>query len=278
MMSPKTKKKTIAVSDFVIRLLVGLLFISPLIIGLFFSVQTEDTLMTYPLRLITKNPTLENYAIVFQKVPLLTYLKNSVIICVVSILGQIVFASLCAYGFVFFEFPGKKLLWTLVLSTMMVPGEVVVITNYVTIQNLNLMNTYAALIITHLIGGTSIFMMRQYYMQLPKDFKEAATLDGCGDLGFLFRIATPLSIPTISSLAIYMFVQIYNGFFWPLLVTTTDEMRTVQIGIAFLVSSDIVNYGQILAGAMVAIIPSTVAYIFGQDYIIKGMTSGGVKG
>ena len=278
MMSPKTKKKVLSVKDYVIRLAVGLLFVSPLIIGLFFSVQTEDTLMTYPLRLITKNPTLENYAIVFQKVPLLTYLKNSVIVCVVSILGQIVFASLCAYGFVFFEFPGKKLLWTLVLSTMMIPGEVVVITNYVTIQNLGLMNTYVALIITHLIGGTSIFMMRQYYMQLPKDFKEAATLDGCGELGFLFRIATPLSIPTISSLAIYMFVQIYNGFFWPLLVTSKNEMRTVQIGISFLVTSDIVNYGQILAGAMVAIIPSTIAYIFGQDYIIKGMTSGGVKG
>ena len=120
--------------------------------------------------------------------------------------------------------------------------------------------------------------MRQYYMQLPKDFKEAAVLDGCGDIGFLFRVATPLSIPTISALAVYLFVHIYNAYFWPLLVTNKDTMRTIQIGISFLVTGDIISYGQILAGAMVAILPSVIAYIFGQDYIIKGMTAGGIKG
>jgi len=129
-----------------------------------------------------------------------------------------------------------------------------------------------------MISGTAIFMMRQYYMQLPKDFKEAAVLDGCGDIGFLFRVATPLSIPTISALAVYLFVHIYNAYFWPLLVTNKDTMRTIQIGISFLVTGDIISYGQILAGAMVAILPSVIAYIFGQDYIIKGMTAGGIKG
>ena len=154
----------------------------------------------------------------------------------------------------------------------------VVITNYVTAQNLHLINTYAGLFITSMISGTAIFMMRQYYMQLPKDFKEAAVLDGCSDIGFLFRIATPLSIPTISALAVYLFVHIYNAYFWPLLVTNKDTMRTIQIGISFLVTGDIISYGQILAGAMVAILPSVIAYIFGQDYIIKGMTAGGIKG
>ena len=278
MTSAKTKKTVKNTSAFLIKLLTGILFISPLLIGLLFSFQSEEALMTYPLRLIAENPTLENYAEVFRKVPLLSYLKNSVIVCAFSILGQVVFSALAAYAFAFIDFPGKNLLFTLVLATMMIPGEVVVITNYITIQHLGLNDTYIALIITNLISGTSIFMMRQYYLTLPKDFKEAATLDGCGDLGFLFRIATPLSIPTIASLAIYLFVQIYNAYFWPLLVTKTNAMRTVQIGISFLVTSDIVNYGQILAGAMIAIIPSTVAYIFGQDYIIKGMTSGGIKG
>ena len=234
--------------------------------------------MTYPLRLFTTDPTLENFMEVFRKVPLLLYLKNSVIVCFFAIVGQVVFSSLAAYAFVYFDFRFKKTLWTLVLMTMMIPGEVVVITNYVTVQNLGLINTYLGLIITNLISGTAIFMMRQYYMTLSKDFKEAATIDGCGDMGFLFRIATPLSLPTISALAIYLFVGIYNAFFWPLLVTNKDTMRTVQIGISFLVTSDIISYGQILAGAVVAIIPSVIAYIFGQDYIIKGMTAGGVKG
>ena len=160
----------------------------------------------------------------------------------------------------------------------MIPGEVVVITNFVTVQNLGLTNTYLGLIITSLVGGTSIFMMRQYFLTLSKDFKEAATLDGCGDIGFLFRIALPLSLPTLSSLAVYLFVSIYNAYFWPLLVTTKSTMRTVQVGVAQLVAGDVVDYSQILASAMIAIIPTVIAYIFGQDYIIKGMTAGGVKG
>lgn len=278
MMTARKKRKIKEGSYFALKVILGVAFISPLIIGLAFSIQSEEQLVTYPLRLFTENPTFENYTEVFRKVPLLHYLKNSVIMCFFSILGQVVFSSLAAYAFVYFDFRFKKALWTLVLMTMMVPGEVVVITNYVTVQNWGLINTFLGLIITNLISGTAIFMMRQYYMTLPKDFKEAATIDGCSDMGFLFRIATPLSIPTISALAIYLFVSIYNAFFWPLLVTNKDTMRTVQIGISFLVTSDIISYGQILAGAVVAIIPSVVAYIFGQDYIIKGMTAGGVKG
>ena len=278
MMTARKKRKIKEGSYFALKVILGIAFISPLIIGLAFSIQSEEQLVTYPLRLFTENPTFENYTEVSRKVPLLHYLKNSVIMCFFSILGQVVFSSLAAYAFVYFDFRFKKALWTLVLMTMMVPGEVVVITNYVTVQNWGLINTFLGLIITNLISGTAIFMMRQYYMTLPKDFKEAATIDGCSDMGFLFRIATPLSIPTISALAIYLFVSIYNAFFWPLLVTNKDTMRTVQIGISFLVTSDIISYGQILAGAVVAIIPSVVAYIFGQDYIIKGMTAGGVKG
>lgn len=278
MMTAHQKKKSKEISAFAVKTLIGILFISPLIIGLCFSFQTEKELVTYPLHLITSSPSLHNYMEVFEQVPLLHYLKNSAIVCFVTIVAQVIFSCLAAYGFVFFNFPGKNLLFTLVLMTTMIPGEVVVITNYVTVQNMNLINTYAGLVLPSLISGTAIFLMRQYFMTLPRDYKEAALLDGCGDLQFLFRVACPLAIPTISSLAIYLFVQIYNQFFWPLLVTNEGSMRTIQIGIAFLVTGDVLNYGHILAGAVVAIIPSTVVYIFGQDYIIKGMTSGGLKG
>ena len=278
MMTGKKKRQLRGGASYALKVLIGLLFISPMIIGLLFSFQSDSQLGAAPLRLITENPTIENYIEVFRKVPLLHYLKNTAVVCVVAICAQIVFSSLAAYAFVYFDFPLKKQLWTLILMTMMIPGEVVVITNYVTAQNLHLINTYAGLFITSMISGTAIFMMRQYYMQLPKDFKEAAVLDGCGDIGFLFRVATPLSIPTISALAVYLFVHIYNAYFWPLLVTNKDTMRTIQIGISFLVTGDIISYGQILAGAMVAILPSVIAYIFGQDYIIKGMTAGGIKG
>lgn len=278
MNTARLKRKTGNVTLWIVKSLIGLAFISPLIIGVMFSIQSDSELGMYPLTLISQNPTLENYIAVFQKVPLLAYLKNSFIMCAICIVAQVVISTLAAYGFVFFEFPGKGLLFTLILSTMMIPGEVVVITNFITIQKMNLTNSYLGLVFPSLISGTAIFLMRQYFMTLPRDFKEAATIDGCGDMRFLFQIAVPLSIPTISSLAVYLFVQIYNQFFWPLLVTDTAEWRTVQIGISFLVTGDIISYGRILAGATVAIVPSVLVYIFGQDYIIKGMTAGGVKG
>lgn len=256
----------------------GLVFISPLIIGVLFSFQSEQELGTYPLHLLSRAPTLQNYMEVIQSVPLFSYLKNSAVVCLISIAAQILIACLAAYAFIFFEFPMKKLLFSLVLATTMIPGEVVVITNYTTIQSLRLTNTYAGLVVTSLISGTSIFLMRQFFKTIPIDYKEAAVLDGCGEIRFLFHIILPMSKPTISSLAVYLFVQIYNQFFWPLLVTNTEKMRTIQIGISMLVTGDVVNYGHILAGAVIAIIPALLIYIFCQDYMISGMTSGGLKG
>ena len=154
-------------------MLLGLLFIAPLLIGILFSFQSEQELGTYPLHLLSNAPTLQNYLEVIKAVPLFSYLLNSGIVCLVSIATQIVIACLAAYGFVFFEFPLKKLLFSLVLMTTMIPGEVVVITNYTTIQSLHLTNTYAGLVVTSLISGTSIFLMRQFFMTIPKDYKEA---------------------------------------------------------------------------------------------------------
>lgn len=277
-MTDRQKKRAKEYLSFAVKAIIGILFISPLIVGLCFSFQTDKQLMTYPLKLITDSPTLENYINVLNTVPMGMYFKNSVIVCCTTIFVQLVVACLTAYGFVYFEFPGKKTLFGLILLTMMIPGQVVTITNYVTIQEMGLIDSYLGLTLPSFVGGTSIFMLRQYFLQLPRELKESATIDGCGDLRFLFQIAIPLAIPTIASLAVYMFVNIYNAYFWPLLVTNSDEMRTIQVGISFLVAGDALNYGRVLAGATVAIIPSVLIYVFGQDYIIKGMTRGSVKG
>lgn len=163
MSTARTKKRAAEAAGFTVKLALGLVFISPLIIGLFFSFQTEQELMSYPLHLLPQHFTLENYQAVFAKVPLLLYLKNSVIVCVIAIFAQVIFATLAAYAFACFEFPFKKLLFSLVLATTMVPGEVVVVTNYLTIQNMGLTNSYAGLVLPSLISGTAIFLMRQSY-------------------------------------------------------------------------------------------------------------------
>ena len=160
MSTARTKKRAAEAAGFTVKLALGLVFISPLIIGLFFSFQTEQELMSYPLHLLPQHFTLENYQAVFAKVPLLLYLKNSVIVCVIAILAQVIFATLAAYAFACFEFPFKKLLFSLVLATTMVPGEVVVVTNYLTIQNMGLTNSYAGLVrvLTHLPREPSRWM------------------------------------------------------------------------------------------------------------------------
>ena len=274
----RLKRQALAVSSWLLKTAIGIVFISPLIIGLLFSFQSDQALSTAPLQLIPDHPTLENYIAVFQQLPMLSYLKNSLIVCGICIFSQITLAIFAAYAFVFFEFPLKKQLFSLILMTSMIPSEIVIITNYTTVQSLGFTDSYAGLVLPSLISGSAVFLMRQYFLTIPTDIRDAATIDGCGHMRFLFQIVLPLSVPTISALSVYLFVQIYNQFFWPLLVTNSDQWRTVQTGITYLVSGDIVSYGQILAGAMIAIIPTVLMFLFAQDHLIRGMSSDGIKG
>lgn len=278
MTTQKQKKIFLSALSFTLKVALGLLFISPLIICVLFSFQPEELIGRTPPTFFTNRPTLDHYRWVFQNISVLSYMKNSLVVCFITITCQVFFASLAAYAFTFFEFPGKSLLFTLILASMMIPGDIVIITNYAQIQKWGMTDKYIGLVLPHLISGTAIFLMRQCYMTLPKDIKSAATIDGCGDMGFLFRIAMPLSIPSVASLSIYLFILIYNQYFWPLLVTNKDTMRTIQIGMAMLVSSERLQYGPLLAGAATCILPVVVIFIFGQDYIVKGMTAGSVKG
>ncbi len=275
--APKRKWKERA--GFWLKFLLGLFFISPLLIGFVFSFVPSEYLNNLPaLQTILDNLTLDNYRFILDYIPIFRFLSNSFIVCAIIILVQVLLSSFAAYAFSFFKFRGSKVLFQLILVAMMIPAEVTVIANYLTIQNWNLINTYIGLCATSLLGGTSIFMMRQSYMQIPKELKEASLVDGCGDMRFLFKIAMPLTIPTIASLAIFLFISAYNMYFWPMLIAQNTDMQTIQIGMAMLVGTENVEYGHVLAGAMISIVIPIAAFIIGQDYLIKGMTSGAVKG
>ena len=277
-MTNKIRRIIMSSGFLLLKIAVGIIFISPIIVCVLFSLQPEGEIGSLTPKLFTLNPTLENYATVMDTLPIFKYLKNSLVVCISTIIIQIFLVSFAAYAFSFFNFKGKTFFFTLVLVAMMIPPDIVVITNYVTIQKMHLTDTYLGLIFPSLISGMGIFLMRQYYLTVPKDLQDAAVIDGCGRFRFLFQILMPISIPTIASLALYTFIIEYNHYFWPLLVTNTDEMRTIQIGISMLVRSDWLEYGPMLAGAATAIVPPILIFIFGQDYIVKGMTDGAVKG
>lgn len=275
-----TKKAAKHWAGYTLKVLLGLLIISPIITCLCYALKSQQELMGSQglAGIIPQNPTLENFAWVMRSIPIGTYLWNTLLQCGIVIVCQLIFCSLAAYALTFFEFRGKSLLFTAVLVTMMIPGDVVVITNYIQIQQWGLTDTHLGMALPYLIGGMGIFLMRQFYLTLPRDLKDAADIDGCSDMGFFFRVAVPLSIPSLSSLAIYEFISIYNRYFWPLLVTNTDAMRTVQIGMAMLDGGESGKTTHVLAGAALCIIPAVIVFIIGQKYLIKGMTAGAVKG
>lgn len=272
-------RKTKRILGFVLRLALGLCFVTPLLIGFAFSFLPNEILDGIP----TANDfleffTLENYQWVFKNIPVLRYVTNSLVMCVVIIVAQVIISSLAAYAFSFFKFKGKDFLFQLILIAMMIPGQVVTIANFITIQGADLLNSYVGLCLPYMIGGTAIFMMRQYFLQLPKDIKEAAVMDGCGHMRFLLQIGIPMAIPTISALAITEFIGVYNRYFWPMLIAQKKEMQTIQIGMAMLIGVENQDYGNILAGAMICIVAPVIVFLIAEDYIIKGMTAGAVKG
>jgi len=266
-------------AGFSLRLFLGVFFVSPLVIALLFSFVPNELLDQVPnLRLYLQSLTFENYEWVFKNVPIFRFIFNSLVICVIVITVQVIVSSLSAYAFSFFNFPGKAFFFNLILVVMMIPGQVVTIANFLLIQDMGLLNSYLGLVLPYLISGSSVFLMRQYYLQLPKELKEASEIDGCSDMRFLFVIAMPLAVPTIAALAIRLFIDCFNWYFWPLLVGQKETMYTLQIGMRMLVAEDATQYGRILAGAVISIVIPAITYIIGQDYIIKGMTAGSVKG
>lgn len=275
----RKKKTRQEILEYVFRVLLGICFISPLAIGILFSFVPNEYLNSLPsFETIMQHFTLENYQHLFSTIPVLRYVSNSLTLCLIIISMQIIVSCLAAYAFSNFKFPGKDFFFNLILVAMMIPGQVTTITNYLTVNKWGLVNTYLGLCIPYFVGGTAIFMMRQFFLTLPKELKEASLLDGCGDMRFLFKIALPLAVPTIASLGIYIFIDIYNLYFWPMLVAQDASMFTVQIGMSMLVSSGSVEYGRVLAGAVISIIIPMIAFIIGESYLIKGMTAGAVKG
>ena len=258
------------------KILVGVLYCMPVLLAILFSFYTNEDIGTIPLQFICK-PSLENYKYVFENVPVFTYLKNTVIMLIIIIPVQILFASLVAFAFSFFEFPLKKLLFTVFLMGMMIPAEVNIIANYTTIQNLNLMDNYLGMTVVSFVSISGMFMLRQHMLSLPPSLWEAAKIDGCKEMRYFFSFILPLSKSIIFAQVITSFISVYNSYLWPLMVTSTEDMRTVQTGIANLVRDMYWNPGGALAGAVICMLIPIVTYIFGTDQIVSGMTSGAVK-
>lgn len=261
-----------------VNILVAFVVLLPLLYAVSIAFMPSGELFTMEMNLLPKNPTLDNFVQAFTNVPLLRFIVNSFIVAGCITVGQIVSCSLAAFAFSFLEFKGKGILFMVVMATMMVPGEATIISNYLTVGNLGMLDTYGVLIIPYLTSAMGIFLFRQFYMTFPVSLYESAKLDGCSNLRFIVRILIPLTKSAIGAMAVYTFINAWNMYMWPLLVTGSDDMRTVQIGLSMLNSVDSQSITLMIAGVVMIIIPSISIFIVGQKQLIRGMFSGAVKG
>lgn len=206
------------------------------------------------------------------------YMRNSFGSCAIIVLANIITSCLAAYALVFYDFRGKNLIFAVILSTMMIPPDSIIIANYLTITKFKLNDTIYALVLPFLAHGMGIFLMRQFFLTIPIDLKHAAIIDGCGDMRFLLKIIVPISIPSISALSIYNFVISYNQFLWPLLITNSEKMRTVQVAMSVLSQAEDQRFGEISAAAILFLMPPIIAFTLGHKHLLAGMTLGAIKG
>jgi sn-glycerol 3-phosphate transport system permease protein len=263
---------------FALKLLAGLLIVSPLLLGASYSFMSLSEMSSIPPHLIPRSPVIHNYRRVFAAFPLFRFMANSFIACAIIICAQFFTCSLGAYAFAFHRFKEERFIFFLILSTFMIPADAIIVANFLTITRMRLGDSYTGLVIPYLSGAMGIFLMRQFFLTIPRELQEAATIDGCRDLRFLFSVVLPVSKPALASLGVYTFINVYNQYLWPLLVTNTDRMRTVQVGIGFLKAEEAVDYGIVLAGAVLVLIPAVIVFIAGQRFLVSGMTEGAVKG
>lgn len=230
-------------------------------------------------KLIYSPITFDNYINVFNKIPLWKYFINSLFVAIVTTLGQVIISALAGYAFARMTFKWRDGLFLLVLITMLVPPQVNIIPLFFLMRQFHWINTYQALILPGLFGGLGIFMMRQYFLGLPKDLEESAKIDGCNIFSTFFKIALPLAIPAIATLSIFTFVSTWNSFMWPLIVTNTESMRTLPVGLAIFKGSfrEITLWGDLLACSVICTIPVIGVFLLGKKYFINDILQGGVK-
>ena len=222
---------------------------------------------------------LKNYENVFEKIPLWKYFVNSLFVATVTTVGQVIFSAFAGYAFARLSFKYRDLIFLLVLISTLIPPQVNIIPLFFLMRQFGWINTYQALILPGLFGGFGIFLMRQYFLGLPKDLEESAKIDGCNIFTTFIKIVLPLAIPAIATLSIFTFVTNWNSFMWPLIVTNTEAMRTLPVGLAIFKGSfrELTQWGELLACSVICTIPVIGVFLLGKKYFINDILQGGVK-
>jgi putative chitobiose transport system permease protein len=238
----------------------------------------SEQVFSFPPQLIPQSPTLENFRTVWQSYPFGQYLTNSVIVATLTVTLNLLFCSLAAYPLARLSFKGRDVIFASVVSTIMIPFQIVMIPLYVLTVQLGLRNTYLGIIFPAIASAFGIFLLRQAFQGVPKELEEAARIDGCTELGLWWHVMIPAVRPALATLAIFVFIGSWSDFLWPLIVIDRPDYYTLPLGVANLASTFSLDWRLIAAGSVISIVPILIVFLFVQRYIIPTAAGSGVKG
>ncbi|MCX7596367.1 MAG: carbohydrate ABC transporter permease [Fischerella sp.] len=239
--------------------------------------QTENIFQSPP-QLLPSQPTLNNFVSVWQTNPFGQYLFNSTLIAVLTVGLNLLFCALAAYPLARLSFPGRDWIFMAIVSTIMIPFQIVMIPLYILTVQLGLRNTYLGVIFPSLASAFGIFLLRQAFMSVPKEMEEAARMDGCSELDLWWNIMLPAIRPALVTLAIFVFIGSWSDFLWPLIVIQDENLYTLPLGVAKLAGTFSLDWRLVAAGAVISIVPVLILFLFLQRYIVPTETGSGVKG
>jgi len=275
-MNSERKRRAVATA---ILLIPALLQLFPLFYLLCLSFKIGGEVMQYPPRILPHALHWTNYGLALKAAPLWRFLLNSVIVSAAITFLQVLTAILAAYALARLDFAGKSVAYGLIVATMLVPGEITIIPNYFALARLGWIDTYAGLVLPFASSGFGVFLLYQFFRTIPKELEEAAALDGASRLRFLFQIAVPLSAPAVTAFAVYAFINAWNMYLWPLVITQSTTMQTAQIGLGmFRSQNESMSWGVIMAATALLISPTVLLFIAAQRQFVRGLTMSGLKG
>jgi len=258
-----------------VLIIIALSMILPFVVMFLISLSGNENIFTDYKNI---NFSLYAYKNVFNSIPVIKYFLNSLIVATLTTLGQIIISALAGYGFARLKFKGSDILFFIIILSMIVPPQVNIVPLFYLMSKLGWINSYQALIVPGIFGGFGVFLMRQYFLTFSKDLEEASKLDGCNEIQTFFKIALPCATPAIATLAIFTFVTTWNSFVWPLIVTNTDNMRTLAVGLSVFKGSfrEITLWGELMACSCICSIPVILIFLIGKKYLINAQ-EGAVK-
>jgi len=261
----------------IILIFLAFCMLVPIIWMILGAFKQDSEIIRFPPTFFIHNFTLNNFDKLFMRIDMWRYIENSALYAIGTTLPSLAVNCLAGYAFARYNFKGKNVIFMLFLATMMIPFQVIMIPLFLEVHSLGMYDNFAGLIIPRIASAYWIFLMRASYQQLPKELEEAARIDGLGELGIFLRIMTPQVKPALVTFIILNINGSWNDLLWPLIITSSANMRTIANGLAMFVGTHTIEYGPAFAGGAISLIPMLIIYIFGQKYFVEGQMSAGLK-